>query len=218
MVPEPKLSGAYTTVFPFCSPLTHPPAYTTVFLFCSPLTHPPAGRDVRYLAGKFDLSDFQPGGRDDPVRCVSRVCARPGWVLCLWLLRLMVVSRFETKLQQRSARWGSSSTSHLYSPSLANAHLYSPSPANYAPSPATAAPPPIAAYPMYMYAQQPQVVYTTAPPVQDRTQQVSQAAPYIVPPAAVPVAKVPVAESPVRPASGRQQRNVKYEVYNSGWI
>jgi hypothetical protein len=72
-------------------------------------------------------------------------------------------------------------------------------------------------YPMYMYPQQPQVVYTTAPTVQDRSQQVSQAAPYKTQgQAAVPV--VPVAESPARPASARQQRNVKYEVYNSGWI
>jgi hypothetical protein len=28
----------------------------------------PLGHDVRYMAGKFDLSDFKPGGREDPVR------------------------------------------------------------------------------------------------------------------------------------------------------
>ena len=39
-------------------------------LYCVVVQQPycPPGHDVRYMAGKFDLSDFKPGGREDPVR------------------------------------------------------------------------------------------------------------------------------------------------------
>lgn len=157
--------------------------------------------------------------------CTRRLSATPSLLLFFETKRLLFsnVIRFETKLQQRQARWGSASSSQVYFPPASPLGLHVPA---YGPQFPDYQHPSSSNYHPYVPSQQYAAVpsqrfaYASAPlqqvQMQQPSQHVSQQQAKKAPAAAA------VQESPVRPPSARQQqqqqRNVKYEVYNSGWI